>query len=441
MKNIYNIICSFVVVSLFFSSCKDEEGDIFDKTTTQRIKEKNAEIASILKSSDNGWRINYYPDPEVEGGYNMLMKFTGVEDVTMQGDLFFPTGTHVSKYEMNGSQGPVLNFKTSNPVLHRLADPELFYYGEGMLGDIEFVWQRTSINQDTLFFKGKKNQTSVRFIRFDKDWNEYIGKINTNINAFASRFFKRISISGGDSYEIGGYHAINRTIYPIVSENGKTLDYQKEIVLGFTDKGVEFYSPVKISDKKIQYLDYDAVSGKFNIADAGVEGTLDPINAPVTVFEGAKDSIFRNTDSYYFSTYDATINTIVQSIKSKFAQYEKASLILSRIGIVYTGTSYRLSLYIAVNGTFDSSNYVYVPLAVRKDTDRSDKVKLFASSRTFSGHTTYRDLIKNECTELLTAIAGSNLTGKDYIVMPNFTYTNFLLGSTDRDFSMSLNIW
>ncbi len=453
MKNIYITLLSLSIFSLVFVACREEESDIFEGTVSNRISKKCTEINEVLLSAPNGWLMNYYPDPEYSGGYNILMAFSGKEDVLMQGDSFFPSGTFPSLYAVEGTQGPILNFNTCNEVLHRLADPSLYYIGEGMRGDIEFVWNRTSENNDTIYFTGKKRGYIVQLVKYqDSDWNSYISKVNTNIDAFSTRFFKNVSITGGETYVVGGYHSVNRSSYTIGIENAKTRDIpERNNVLTFTDKGLNYLIPIKFGEKFVSSFVYDEESKKFNIANEGVEGTMENVNEPSFVFEHARDSILYQSKqsgvsqwvSYLLSDPDPQVFSIMEKIRTKLYNIQpKGSVNMSRLTLYNLNSSYQLGVIANVSVTPDSTTSVlagYMPLRYKKNTDRTDKIRLESKENTVYGN--YKDVIAEECRALTELVAGKIDTGKDYVVMPNYNYTNFILGSCDRNFSVTLNKW
>lgn len=451
MRNRYVALLLLGIFSLTFVGCQEEEDDIFNGTASQRIEQKCKEINETLLSSTNGWLMNYYPDPEYSGGYNILLKFSGVEDVLMQGDSFFPSGQYPSLYAVEGTQGPVLNFNTSNEVLHKLADPSLFYIGEGMRGDIEFVWDKTSEAKDTIYFRGKKRGYSVKLVKLqDDNWDDYINKVNTNIDAFSKRFFKLVSITGDKDYVIGGYHSVNRSSYTIGIENAQTRDIpEKDNILTFTDKGLDYLIPVKFGNNLVSHFTYDAGSQKFNIADEGIQGSLENVDEPPFVFEHARDSVFyipKGTSQwvqYLLSNPDPQIYNIMEKIRTKLYNINpKGSVAMSRLTMYNINGTYQLGVIANVTINPDSAISTlagYMPLQYRKGTNRTDKITLLTRTSTVNGD--YKDVIGDECRALTELVAGPINTGKDYIVMPNFNYSNFILGACDRNFSITINKW
>ena len=150
MKKVFSIIiCGAVVAG--FTSCKNEEEDIFGESSALRLNHAVATYDDLLTSAENGWVMEYFANEE-EQGYPMLVKFDKSGAVTFAAKNHYSSNdvyaTEESLYEVIADNGPVLSFNSYNTLFHIFADPadipdtpieESDETGVGHEGDYEFV--------------------------------------------------------------------------------------------------------------------------------------------------------------------------------------------------------------------------------------------------------------------------------------------------------------
>lgn len=116
MKRILPYITYFFI--LFLYACTNEVDDLFDVPAQQRVNEELKACKQLLTSSENGWRLEYYPSANQSyGGYVMILKFTD-KDVTVSSEITAsPTKSVTSLYSLKSDMGPTLNFDSYNRIL------------------------------------------------------------------------------------------------------------------------------------------------------------------------------------------------------------------------------------------------------------------------------------------------------------------------------------
>ena len=77
----------YIVIFLFsfcLQACVEDEKDIFDKPSTERLSEALKQYQKILTEVPNGWLMEYYPKGDCAyGGYIILLSFTEEEVLSL----------------------------------------------------------------------------------------------------------------------------------------------------------------------------------------------------------------------------------------------------------------------------------------------------------------------------------------------------------------------
>ena len=185
MKKVFSIILCGVVVA-GFTSCGNEEEDIFDESSALRTNHAVATYSELLTSAENGWVMEYFANEE-EPGYPMLMKFDKSGAVTIAAKNHYSNNnvysTEESLYEVIADNGPVLTFNSNNTLFHVFSDPadildtEEDELGRGHEGDYEFVIYEG--DADHFYMKGKKRGYEINMYKLpaDQAWDTYYDKL------------------------------------------------------------------------------------------------------------------------------------------------------------------------------------------------------------------------------------------------------------------------
>ena len=184
------IYCAMVaVVSTAFTSCRFEDEDLFDESPALRIEHTGDKLQQILTEAPNGWVMQYFCGKDISQfeGFNLFAKFDKNGKVTFAGNhRYLRDGNAnkyteaVSTYNLQKEDGLVLEFSTWNDVLTPFSDPVspwlaptyVVKNGEGMHGDHNFCV--LTINDNEVIMIGQRHQATVRLVKCDRTWTQYI---------------------------------------------------------------------------------------------------------------------------------------------------------------------------------------------------------------------------------------------------------------------------
>lgn len=310
MKKIFYFIVMALVMAVGFSACSHEEDDLFGESAAQRLNKSVDKYQDLLKSSENGWVMEFLPSDGSYGGFVYTAKFTD-EDVTMACDLSlyssteeWPAGTELtSKYSVKAEQGVILTFDTYNLLLHFFSEPRGSSDVDGYESDYEFVFMNTSENQDTIYLRGKKYENILKMYKLkDSDSKTFIDKTVDMASNLSLVNYQYLTVNGKD--------------YPVDIE-GKTFyindidseDSEIDKPMFYSPEGFHLYEPIQIGGKTFQYFKYDAATGNI-VADDGES----IIKLPSTV-----DQLLNPKVNWYFS--DGNMSDGLQKLYDNLPNY------------------------------------------------------------------------------------------------------------------------
>lgn len=240
-----------IICLLGLSACSNEDPNIFDKSSAQRLNEAVKNYNTLLCSSEDGWAMEYFPNPD-EQGYTFLMKFnksTAVEIAAQNKWTNNKMVTESSFFEVIADNGPVLTFNTYNSIFHFFSTPEDLpgtdenEDGRGFFGDYEFIVMKTDDNTVTL--KGKKRGLDIFLHRLPvgQDWAGYFAELAAiDKSLFSSKISTLILNAGGEKYTIT--NSANHIMH-IVPEGGDAISQTTKVPFIVTKTGIRFVEPFK----------------------------------------------------------------------------------------------------------------------------------------------------------------------------------------------------
>lgn len=279
---IYISICAL----LSFTSCSDDENN-FDKKSYKRIDELFTDCDKTLKSSEYGWKMQYYPDLDRRGGYNFLFRFEDNGQVIMAAD--FRNEEQKSSYKYYGGQGAILSFD-SYSFLHILADPSYAPVGLGGRGDYELVIQK--ITPDTVYCVGRKWRQPMVFVKARQDDWAGMDKIKANEKMLVpvgedTPFFRNIKVSG-KGIATFLYDYSNRFVEYYYNDNKGNVQSGRMSVI-FSKEGFQLREPIQVDGVTLKNFVYDENTQGFTF---GEHGTLTIEHTSTVVFKDAWDSFY-----------------------------------------------------------------------------------------------------------------------------------------------------
>lgn len=241
------------------NSCSNEEENIFDESSANRIETALKVDKEILMGAPNGWIMEYYPSKtQAYGGYTVLVSFGENDKVTVASDASGASGatdpkaTATSLYGLIQSAGPVLTFNTHNEIFHFFSDPKneagLGNVGKGMEGDYEFLIMEASAEKVRL--KGIKTGNSIIMTPMptNKTWEDYLSELSVaNENMIFNSFEYQVN-----DQNIATVSSSYRTLTFAYTEND--LAVSKTFAYIVTPTGYKFYSPINLGGVEVSEL-------------------------------------------------------------------------------------------------------------------------------------------------------------------------------------------
>lgn len=302
------IIYILPLLSILFGTTACDEEDYRNPSVI--VGDYMNEYAELLKSSELGWRFDYYPNESVYGAFTFMMKFREDGRVEMQTDENFfylfateeeklrPYGIQESDYTIQNSQGPVLTFATYS-LLSKLADPELFTTGSGWQGDNEFVLMGHSADGDSIYLKSVRAQRYCLLVRNTENWDDYFGRLNTIIKDFSNEsvpnnYFRDIILPGQEPAVMTGFDMTSRMAV-IYQYQGDKM-YADSCQFLFTTEGVQLKRPVRLGETVIR---------NFKYANSTVFQVNDDENSTIQVAENGRPKMtFKVSDKVFRGRYE-----------------------------------------------------------------------------------------------------------------------------------------
>lgn len=292
MKKTYKIFMEVLAAAAVFS-CTSKISPVFEDSSANRIEAMEEELDDVLRSSPNGWIMEYYPSSgQYYGGYNVLMSFTDGGNVKVASEASGVGKTAGSTYSIYQSSGCILSFDTYNEVMHFFSDPETSNgggAGYGYEGDFEF--NVLSLSEDEIIVKGRKSGSVMKMtpMPISMTWDEYLKGIKKEESAISD--YDRLRYQTEDArYDI----RISGRSFNVYSEvDGEQVVTSYPFIVNLM--GISFYRPVVLGDEKIDGLIFSpdmGDGGAFIPVNDGAEGYFVPTYPSITDYLTSKNWFF-----------------------------------------------------------------------------------------------------------------------------------------------------
>lgn len=180
----------FGLVVVVFTSCKDDEVAVFEKTADERVSEAVANLKQDLVAPANGWRVKYRPEAE-SGSFYVLMDFNEDNTVTIKSDLGYNEGEFFEQtvtYRIDNSLGLELIIESYSFFSF------LFEQGQAtFLAEYEFNFVNKTPD-NALVFNSKTDPGVATILLFEEastNDNALLGtQLSTDLNIMADDFPK-----------------------------------------------------------------------------------------------------------------------------------------------------------------------------------------------------------------------------------------------------------
>ena len=260
MNKIIKLSLLLLALPLLMTSCLKEDNEVFGESSSKRLQQALEEARTVLRSSENGWVMDYYiGDDSSYGGYAFTVKF---DSLTVTASSELSKGASTSYYKLTTDNGPVLTFDTYNDVFHALATPSAGNY-EGNHADYEF--QIVSATPELVVMRGRRTNNYVYLHPLTTTSEEYLAKV-----ADTEKKFIVASLSTEiDGKNVSAEFDINNRQVAFYSTTDST--YSSNCAFTFTDTGVRFNAPVEAFGKTLSNLSFNPETMSFTSNDKGSE--------------------------------------------------------------------------------------------------------------------------------------------------------------------------
>ena len=362
------------IIGGVFSGCVRDEELIFEKSASLRVKDAVDNAQKTLVAAEYGWKLYYYPHPDLDyGGYMFTLKFTE-DEVEAWADIFDESST--SLYKMSYDDGPVLSFDTGNTVLHYFATPSgtaMNLYGESGLyqahkGDFEFLIMKSS--PEEIILKGKRSGNILHMYPLSESPESFIKKAaKTYSDVFVSSYTGSI---GGEPAE-AFIDLTNRWITLTLTSDAHAEDSDAEVDTPFlyTDTGLLFHKPVTVGGYTIEALDWDnanqsLVSRSGDPVSVSLKGQLPPGWRSYEDLLGDYDLLFNDSGESFWSAPRHANISLVQD------EYKKSMLMTGvnanyDIKVLYDLSAGSLAIRGQIIGQYGANDVYWAPIFARSN--------------------------------------------------------------------------
>lgn len=260
MNKIFKLSLLLLTLPLLMTSCLKDDDEVFSDSASQRLQKTLEEARTVLRSSENGWVMDYYVgDDSSYGGYAFTVKF---DSLTVTASSELTKGAATSYYKLTTDNGPVLTFDTYNDVLHALATPSAGNY-EGNHADYEF--QIVSATPELVVMRGRRTNNYVYLHPLTTTPKEYLAKV-----ADTEKKFVVASLSTDvDGKNVSADLDINNRQASFYSTTDST--FSKSCAFTFTDTGIRLSSAVDAYGKTLSDFSFEPETMTFTSNDKGSE--------------------------------------------------------------------------------------------------------------------------------------------------------------------------
>lgn len=300
----------FLILTLGFilaQSCTNEEDDLFNAPSAERMNAALKEAKETLIAAPNGWLMEYYAEkePQKMGGFTYFCKFDenlNVEIATEVSTSNYPAKTKVkSMYGLIADMGPVLTFNTYNEIFHLFSEPRSSNDRDGDAGDYEFILDE--VTPDTILMRGKRYGNKIVMTRLDEsvNWDAYIDAVLEMDNKAYYPEYKLIVNGQEVGFVTQDY---NTRLFSFYTSDASFIASQNGL---YTPEGIRFYEPVTIDGVTIANMEWDVTTKTFKSDNVVFEGYYPEDYRPYEEFIG--------TYSFSWTDYNGANNVSTATLK------------------------------------------------------------------------------------------------------------------------------
>jgi hypothetical protein len=276
-------------------SCSKEYEGVFEQSPDERTRDVLKEYKDILVSSENGWIVDYYPNPEILGGFTFLFKFDEKGTVKMNWG-YRNQDDDQALYSLKMVEAPILSFDTYS-IFTKMRDPELGVWGKGFGGDNEFIIDKISPTKDTIYLRERlgTHDPMILVKASAKAWTDIknypeMCNVLTKMEDKVVPYYYNLTVEGWSSPVTMTYYDDQQQVNLFYKENGK--DTIVSMGINFTGDGFQLHHALERNGIKVRSFRYDAALGQHIVADKGVKGSFQHATTCASVIKGAAKKFF-----------------------------------------------------------------------------------------------------------------------------------------------------
>lgn len=289
---------------VLFAACDNDFESEFGLSPDERTSIVLDDWKEALVSSEHGWLTHYYPNPEILGGFSYVFRFQENGNVVMNWGI--DDFIDESPYSLKMFERPLLIFDTYSN-LSKMTDPQNGIPGKGFGGEIEFAFVNQSVNGDTIFLEERVNKDPMILVKATAETWENIKKYPDMTAVLERRnekvvpFYLNLQVEEWDNKVTMVYNADMQKARLTFMEDGEPQ--LLDMPVNFTHEGFEFHHALEFNGVKVRSFKYDEVNNKFDVADAGVNGSFAYDTESAAEIQGAYEKYFGSKEFGTWSTY------------------------------------------------------------------------------------------------------------------------------------------
>lgn len=293
-QHIYKyLIVGFLALLLTACSNTDAEQK-FDKSPTERLNDQQKELNDALLSSEYGWKLVYFTDNTVLGGYTHLFKFAADGTVEMASDFDDDTAIYKSEYGIQLGSTVSLVFTTKNRI-HLLSESDNYpipaLRSKGYLGDFQFLYYGQENGE--IVFRTNRTNEELRFVKATaQDWTDLhknIDMIDNVVGDDSRPLFRLLETNDGKTIHQFDFTFSEATRFAEANsiETGYSVTY--DMGIGYSPTGIIVSPAVEVGGQKLSIFVYNDVDGSFTATGTnGVSAIIKYSTTPLVLTDDYK---------------------------------------------------------------------------------------------------------------------------------------------------------
>lgn len=365
-----------MILILQLSACSPstEAEQIFDENPTTRLNNQKTELNDLLLSSKDGWKLVYFTDNSVLGGYTHLFKFSSDGVVEMASDFNDDTKKYKSEYQIQLGSTVSLVFTTANRI-HLLSDsnsyPITALRSKGYLGDFQFLYYGQENGE--LVFRTNRTSAEIRLVKAtDQDWTDLAKNflmIPNIVGKNTTALYRGLEVNDGTTkktYDFNAFSTVTR--FTTYSDTEGTYD----MGIGYAPDGLIVSPAIVAGGQSLSHFIFNSADGSFTATGTnGVSATIKYSDTPFIITTDYRPMLQSPSTAYGYiaanlaavPTNSVRCNAILAAINNALPSTQKVNRVQFTFNdangdsyIAYTFTGGKTTIYHNITVKEDAAN-------------------------------------------------------------------------------------